>query len=139
MPAPLRRDRRRWSVPMPLRHLEYREDFLDHGLIVTVEPAEFVAAERILRGIAQAFVAVGARAVRQVETAFVLLHQIVVGDERARNRNRVELAAVDALANEGRALPATRTDDRNVHVLLDGGRGVGADPLHRLAPLSVDT
>src|ERR1043166_9635484 len=72
MPAPLRRQRRRWSVPMPLRHLEHRQDFLDHGVIVAVEAAEFVAAERILRSIAQAFVAIGARALRQIEAAFIL-------------------------------------------------------------------
>src|SRR5690348_1460677 len=74
--------------PVVRRMSVHREDLLQHRLVVPIEAAELVAAERILRRVEQALVAVGARPLRPVQSAFPLLDEVVVGDQRPRDRHR---------------------------------------------------
>src|SRR5947207_2604462 len=77
---------------------EDRHDFLDH-LLVAVETPRLVAAERIGDRVDEAAIAERARFVRQVLRAQDA-RQVVVGDERPRDGDRVGVAPADDLADQ---------------------------------------
>src|ERR1043165_636293 len=85
-----------------LRHVERRvgrvdrHQLLEHRVIVVVEARQLVTAERILRRIEQALVAIGAGDRRQVGALRPLLHQVIVGNKRASDPGAVERARLDA-------------------------------------------
>src|SRR6266481_10169023 len=83
----LRRNNRR-QVERRTRRVD-RHQLVDHGFAAR-EARELIATHRILRRIEQAFVAVGARPLRQVAAHGPLLHEVVVGDQRAGDGDAVE-------------------------------------------------
>jgi len=96
------------------------ENLRDHRL-PRRKPALFVAAERILRSVHQAPVAVRARVWGTADAIGELLHQVVVRDERPRDGHRVTIAARDRVFDNRGGLESSRAQDRNrANGMLDG-------------------
>src|SRR5437773_43605 len=74
--------------------IEHRHD-LPYHLFAAREPALFVAADRVLDDVHEAFVAVGAGRRRTIASGREPLHEIVVGDERPRDADAIAVAPFD--------------------------------------------
>ncbi len=114
-----------------------RHQLVDHG-VAAGEAGELVATHWILRSVEQAFVAIGARSLGAIPTARPLPHEIVVGDERARDGDTIERARCESRANERGGLVTSGVKYRYGYVGLDGARLFQADAFDRQSLLHTE-
>ncbi len=93
------------------------------------ETLHFVAAERVLDRVDQAFVAVGAGLHRLRRTRGKGLHQVVVRDEGPGDGDAVAQSIGQRLLDDGRGLESAGAQHRNAHRLLDPVRIGQVHPL----------
>src|SRR5687768_11357767 len=103
------------------RRVEDRHDFAHH-LVARAEPLRLVTAERVLDGVDETLVAIGAGTPWAVFALREHLYEVVVGDQRPGDGDGIAQSAGKRLLDDRRGLKSAGAQNGNFHGLLDAMR-----------------